>query len=908
MDCGPASLKAFLAGHGISTNYDALRELCYTDVDGTSIDALERLANRFGLPSEQVLVPFDHVLRSDAQCLPAIAVTKLAAGGNHFMVIWRRLGKLVQVMDPGRGRHWMTAQEIENNLYVHQMPIPSGIWTAWAHTTEFIGPLSERMLELGVSQEQLHRLVDEAMQKPDWRLLASLDATTRLVESFVANRGISKGKVAAAALEKMYARERLVRDSLLASMVPFQYWTASDIGESASTFPRVSGTGEEQLLVRGAVLVRLNQNATVGKHSAGRVETAVAINALSADAERQALDQTAREPLTAAKLDAVRAESPSTIRQIWSYLYQDGLFAPSLLVIAAAMSAVTGLIQALLFKGFLEMGRYLGLVEQRVGAVFAIVVFGTVLLFIDLFSGNGIIGIGRHLEARFRVSFLSKMARLGDRYFSSRLASDLTERIHSVAGLRALPNLGTAIVRAFFSLIATTIGVIWLDPACVWYALLAVGVSLILPLIVTPLLSELQLSIATYQGALSRYYMDTLLGVVPLRAHVAEHTIKSEHERVLGDWAVARVRYQRASVAVNTCISLTGMGLSALILFAHLAHTSEASAVLLLIFWAQQIPSLGQALSSAFMQYPAQRSVALRLLEPLGAPDEHRNVVSPSPVRLQQTNGIALDLRSVGLEIGEHRILVDVSLCLPPGCHCAVVGPSGAGKTSLVGLLLGWNQATRGEIFVDGKLLDQNALARLRSETAWIDPQIHLWNDTLIANLKYGLPVSTLLDLGTVIQKTGLESVIQKLPEGLNTPLGEGGARLSEGEAQRVRLARAMLRRDARLVLMDEPFRGLDRRTRRARCAEVRAWWKDATVLCITHDIRETLDFDYVVVIVDGNTVEQGKPSDLAARPDSKYTELLADEDEMRAMFEDDSRWSRLHMEGGRVGERRERQ
>src|SRR5437016_5020863 len=110
MDCGPAALKALLNGFGIPVSYGRLREACQTDVDGSSIDTLEEVAEQMGLTAQQILVPLDHVLLNEAETLPAIAVVRSAAGVAHFLVAWRRHGPLVQVMDPARGRLWVGRQ------------------------------------------------------------------------------------------------------------------------------------------------------------------------------------------------------------------------------------------------------------------------------------------------------------------------------------------------------------------------------------------------------------------------------------------------------------------------------------------------------------------------------------------------------------------------------------------------------------------------------------------------------------------------------------------------------------------------------------------------------------------------------------------------------------------------------
>ena len=128
MDCGPAALKCLLEGFGVSVSYGRLREACQTSVDGTSVDTLETLARMLGLDAEQVMVPVEHVVAPEggadgaadgssgdggssgssgtsdsAGLLPAIAVVRLASGMTHFVVLWRRLGPYLQLMDSGAG-------------------------------------------------------------------------------------------------------------------------------------------------------------------------------------------------------------------------------------------------------------------------------------------------------------------------------------------------------------------------------------------------------------------------------------------------------------------------------------------------------------------------------------------------------------------------------------------------------------------------------------------------------------------------------------------------------------------------------------------------------------------------------------------------------------------------------------
>ena len=156
--------------------------------------------------------------------------------------------------------------------------------------------------------------------------------------------------------------------------------------------------------------------------------------------------------------------------------------------------------------------------------------------------------------------------------------------------------------------------------------------------------------------------------------------------------------------------------------------------------------------------------------------------------------------------------------------------------------------------------------------------------------------------MGAAIEDADLDEVLARLPVGLQTPLGEGGALLSGGEGQRVRLGRGVVRDGVRLVVLDEAFRGLETPRRRALLARVRARWRQATLLFITHDVQDTLDFDRVLVVQDGQIVEDGAPAALALRADARYRTMLDADRRVRARFAHGD-WRHLVVRQGAVHE-----
>ena len=137
------------------------------------------------------------------------------------------------------------------------------------------------------------------------------------------------------------------------------------------------------------------------------------------------------------------------------------------------------------------------------------------------------------------MAFLEKIPKLGDRYFHSRLTSDMAERCHSINRIRHLPELGGRLMRSVFELLLTGAGIVWLDSTTLPLVLAAMAAALLMPLARQSSLAERDLRVRSHAGALARYYLDALLGLVAIRVHGAERTLRREHEKLLVEWARA---------------------------------------------------------------------------------------------------------------------------------------------------------------------------------------------------------------------------------------------------------------------------------------------------------------------------------------------------------------------------------
>ncbi len=869
MDCGPAALKSLCEGFGIPVSYGRLREACQTDLDGTSIDTLEEVAVRLGLDAEQVVLPLDHLLLPAARALPALLVMRLPNSTAHFVVAWRRHGPLVQVMDPVSGRRLQSGDALLREAYVHAMSLPGETWRAWAGSPEFRGCLRAHLTALGLSPAEADGRVASALDEPGWLRVAELDAAARMVRDLLRGGGVRRGAGCVRLLDSILDQVRAAEAPL--DVIPHLYWSARPTSDP------------ERATVRGVVLVRI-RGAMRARQGAATVAAPVG-RELEA-----ALRQTADRPA----------------HHLLSLLRADGRVRLWPVLVGLAFTALVAVVEALLFRSVFELASTFALPWQRAAGLGLFALLGAGMLLVELPLAWRVRQLGRELEVRLRVEFLRKLPYLGDRYFQSRLSSDMAHRGHELYRLRLLPELADRALRALLELGVTTVGIALLAPASALPVVLLALAMVLLPALASPLLSQTDMRMRTHNGALARFYLDSLLGLVTIKTHSAERSVRREHEALLVHWLSAGLRFHGVVALLEGVSTLVGFGLAAFVLLGHATDAAETGTTLLLVYWLLNLPALGRELNAIALEAPAQRNTTLRLLEPLGAPvapDAKRSL--PPPDRgdgapgARSARGVAIEMASVTVCMAGHTVLEDVDLSIGRGEHVAIVGPSGAGKSTLAGVLLGWYTPSTGSVAVDGAPLEGAHIESLRQRTAWVDPAAQLWNRSLLDNLTYGAPGGEEALHEEALSQADLLGILEGLPNGLQTVLGEGGGLVSGGEGQRLRFGRALYRRRAQLVILDEPFRGLDRERRRALLARARAHWKEATLLCITHDVRETLPFSRVMVVEDKRVVEDGAP-DALSRPGTRYRALLDAEDAARKLLWGGEGWKRVRLERGR--------
>ena len=229
---------------------------------------------------------------------------------------------------------------------------------------------------------------------------------------------------------------------------------------------------------------------------------------------------------------------------------------------------------------------------------------------------------------------------------------------------------------------------------------------------------------------------------------------------------------------------------------------------------------------------------------------EQPGAISIGPVRK------SIELHSLSIKHDRAAILEDISLTIPAGSFCAILGPSGVGKSTLADLLVRYLDPDQGYILIDGQYLRSVRLSDLRRELILVDQSPYLFNATIAENISYANPYATREQIERAGTAAGLDELMLRLPERYETKTGERGQALSVGERQRVALARALLRKPSVLIL-DEPTSALDADTEKLIATNLRAEMEGRTLIVITHRPALAELADHIITIAGGKATMQ---------------------------------------------------
>lgn len=208
------------------------------------------------------------------------------------------------------------------------------------------------------------------------------------------------------------------------------------------------------------------------------------------------------------------------------------------------------------------------------------------------------------------------------------------------------------------------------------------------------------------------------------------------------------------------------------------------------------------------------------------------------------------------------RVLKDINFTLRLGERVALIGPSGAGKSSLLQILLRFVEPTQGKVLINDTVLTRIPAAAWRGMISYVPQKPYLFAGSVMENIRFGNPGAAWADVVKAAQLAMAHEFISELPQGYDTLVGEGGARLSGGQAQRIAISRAFLK-DAPLLLLDEVTSGLDNENEKDLLIALEGLCQGRTVIFTTHRMRTTIEADRILVLDKGRIIEEGSPQTL---------------------------------------------
>jgi ATP-binding cassette, subfamily C, bacterial CydD len=395
----------------------------------------------------------------------------------------------------------------------------------------------------------------------------------------------------------------------------------------------------------------------------------------------------------------------------------------------------------------------------------------------------------------------------------------------------------------------------------------------------------------TMLGRMSAYFMDTLQGLATLKTLGRSQEQVERIEEVSDQYrqatmSVLRVTFLSALVlellsTIGTAIIAVEIGLR--LLYGWMDFYQAFFILLLAPDFYLPLRTLGLRFHASMAGISAAQRIFGVLDEkrpgkypqlPSGQADLcHEARMGSQPVDLREP--FIIELEDVHYSYpGREAGLKGISMQIRSGQMTALVGPSGAGKTTLAGILLRFFSPDRGSVRINGLALEEIAADAWRGQIAWVPQHPYLFHGTLADNLHVANPSATWENMRRAAKQAHLWDLIETLPQGFETPLGEGGATLSGGQAQRVALARAFLR-DAPLLILDEPTGHLDVEQERILQDSMRRLFIGRTVLVIAHRLPTVISADKIVVLKEGRVVECGNHAGLLERR-GVYANLLS--------------------------------
>jgi ATP-binding cassette, subfamily B, bacterial len=506
---------------------------------------------------------------------------------------------------------------------------------------------------------------------------------------------------------------------------------------------------------------------------------------------------------------------------------------------------------------------------------YALAVLAALLGFVITLGAHGLAVIDNYITTKlqqhmildFRADIFQHVQRLSMRYHDTKRAGDFMNRINQGSmSVGFIPNVLPGLLQSLFTLV----GMIWvaflLDKELTIVAMIVVPFLSLSTRVYSKWVMPQVVAAARMEGESNAIVHEAVSMIRVMRAFAREDyeykRFRAQGEQAVGMRVMVTIKQTLFSLGVN---GITAAG-SAIVLALGAFHVIDGrltvGELLVLVNYLQAIYQPMQQISTTVSTVQAQYVGLHRCFQIL---DEEPEVVdSPDAVDVKDIAG-AITYEGVSFKYTNREpTLTDVSFHVSRGKSIAIVGPTGAGKSTLVSLLPRFYDPDEGRILLDGRDIRDITLRSLREQISIVLQEPLLFSGSILDNIRYGRLEADMEEVFAAARAANAHDFIEALPDGYETLLGERGSQLSGGERQRISVARAFMK-DAPILILDEPTSSVDTRTEAGILQALARLMEGRTTFIIAHRLSTVRHADTIVVLDHGRVVEQGRHEELIA-------------------------------------------
>lgn len=492
--------------------------------------------------------------------------------------------------------------------------------------------------------------------------------------------------------------------------------------------------------------------------------------------------------------------------------------------------------------------------------VLAAIAVSIVLRFIFSYGKNRLQeSIGYEVAAQDRIEIGERLKHVPLGYFSKVKTGDILATATTELGVLELQGMKMvdAVINGYISVFAIVCFLAFMSPLAALISLVGVGLSALALWGINRKSARLTPKAHEATERLAGAIVEYMRGLATAKSYGRENTAMEPMAEAIDDLSAKRIDIEYGFTPLNvahlSAIKLTSVGVVAVAAFAALAGQMELWVFIVLALFSFTIFAGVENVNDSAHMLGDLNDILGKLEKLKAAPVIDEN---GQEVALTHTD-IEFDHVDFSYEKDGKQILRDVSFSIPEGTTCALVGPSGAGKTTIANLMARFYDVDGGCIRVGGRDVRELTCDSLLEDFAMVFQNVYLFDDTVAANIGFGRAGATREEIEEAARRACCYDFIMELPQGFDTRVGEGGAALSGGQKQRISIARALLK-DAPIIILDEATASVDPENEALIQHAIAELTADKTVVAIAHRLATIRNADQILVVDGGGIAQRG--------------------------------------------------